>query len=244
MIMPHEVVSREEWLEARKALLVQEKEHTRARDRLNEARRALPWEPVTKEYIFDTPSGPKSLKELFGDCSQLIVYHFMLAPDWEEGCVGCSFLADHLDGAIVHLKQGDAAFVAVSRAPLDKVEAYKKRMGWKFPWVSASGSDFNYDYQASFRDEDIASGTINYNYTEMPAMGDLKDLHGTSVFAKGEDGRIYHTYSTYARGAEQTLTTLMLLDLVPKGRNEEGTMNWVRRHDQYEDAPKPATCCH
>jgi predicted dithiol-disulfide oxidoreductase (DUF899 family) len=244
MIMPHAVVSREEWLEARKALLVQEKEHTRARDRLNEARRALPWEPVTKEYIFDTPSGPKSLKELFGDCSQLIVYHFMLAPDWEEGCVGCSFLADHLDGAIVHLKQGDAAFVAASRAPLDKIEAYKKRMGWKFPWVSASGSDFNYDYQASFRDEDIASGTINYNYTEMPAMGDLKDLHGTSVFAKGEDGRVYHTYSTYARGAEQTLTTLMLLDLVPKGRNEEGTMNWVRRHDQYEDAPKPATCCH
>ncbi|WP_320199152.1 DUF899 domain-containing protein [Agrobacterium sp. rho-13.3] len=242
--MPHAVVSREEWLEARKALLVQEKEHTRARDRLNEARRALPWEPVTKEYIFDTPSGPKSLKELFGDCSQLIVYHFMLAPDWEEGCVGCSFLADHLDGAIVHLKQGDAAFVAASRAPLDKIEAYKKRMGWKFPWVSASGSDFNYDYQASFRDEDIASGTINYNYTEMPAMGDLKDLHGTSVFAKGEDGRIYHTYSTYARGAEQTLTTLMLLDLVPKGRNEEGTMNWVRRHDQYEDAPKPASCCH
>ena len=242
--MPHAVVSREEWLEARKALLVQEKEHTRARDRLNEARRALPWEPVTKEYIFDTPSGPKSLKELFGDCSQLIVYHFMLAPNWEEGCVGCSFLADHLDGAIVHLKQGDAAFVAASRAPLDKIEAYKKRMGWKFPWVSASDSDFNYDYQASFRDEDIASGTINYNYTEMPAMGDLKDLHGTSVFAKGEDGRIYHTYSTYARGAEQTLTTLMLLDLVPKGRNEEGTMNWVRRHDQYEDAPKPATCCH
>ncbi|MGV1870511.1 DUF899 domain-containing protein [Agrobacterium rosae] len=242
--MPHAVVSREEWLEARKALLVKEKELTRARDRLNEARRALPWEPVTKEYIFDTPSGPKSLGELFGNRSQLIVYHFMLAPDWEEGCVGCSFFADHVDGAMAHLEAGDAAFVAASRAPLDKIEAYKARMGWKFPWVSADGSDFNYDYQASFRDEDVASGTIHYNYTDMPAMGDLKDLHGTSVFAKGEDGTIYHTYSTYARGAEQTLTTLMLLDLVPKGRNEEGTMNWVRRHDQYEDAPKAASCCH
>ncbi|POO56385.1 DUF899 domain-containing protein [Agrobacterium rosae] len=242
--MPHAVVSREEWLEARKVLLVKEKELTRARDRLNEARRALPWEPVTKEYIFNTPSGPKSLGELFGNRSQLIVYHFMLAPDWEEGCVGCSFFADHVDGAMAHLEAGDAAFVAASRAALDKIEAYKARMGWKFPWVSADGNDFNYDYQASFRDEDVASGTIHYNYTDMPAMGDLKDLHGTSVFAKGEDGQIYHTYSTYARGAEQTLTTLMLLDLVPKGRNEEGTMNWVRRHDQYEDAPKAASCCH
>ncbi len=242
--MQNAVVSKEEWWEARRELLAKEKELTRARDRLNEARRALPWEPVTKEYLFDGPSGPQSLADLFGNCSQLIVYHFMLAPDWEEGCVGCSFFADHLDGAIIHLKNADAAFVAVSRAPLEKIEAYRKRMGWKFPWVSSDGSDFNYDYQASFTDEDVAAGTITYNYTSMPAIGDLKDLHGTSVFAKGEDGRIYHTYSTYARGAEQTLTTLMLLDLVPKGRNEEGTMNWVRRHDQYEDAPKAASCCH
>ncbi|KQO79730.1 thioredoxin family protein [Rhizobium sp. Leaf262] len=242
--MQNAVVSKEKWLEARRALLAQEKELTRARDRLNEARRALPWELVSKDYSFDTPEGRKSLEDLFGASSQLIVYHFMLAPDWEEGCVGCSFFADHVDGAIIHLQHGDAAFVAVSRAPLAKVEAYRKRMGWKFPWVSAEGSDFNYDYQASFSDDDVASGTITYNYTDMPAMGELKDLHGISVFAKGDDGQIYHTYSTYARGAEQTLTTLMLLDLVPKGRNEEGTMDWVRRHDQYEDAPKAASCCH
>lgn len=242
--MSNAVVSRQEWLEARKALLVKEKELTRARDRLNEARRALPWEPVTRDYVFDTASGPKSLGELFGHCSQLLVYHFMLAPDWEEGCVGCSFLADHLDGAVVHLKAGDAAFVAVSRAPLEKIEAYKARMGWKFPWVSSSGNDFSYDYQVSFRDEDVASGTITYNYRDIPAMGELKDLPGASAFAKGEDGRIYHTYSTYARGAEQVISTLMLLDLMPKGRNEEGTMNWVRRHDQYEDAPKASGCCH
>lgn len=242
--MPHAVVSKEEWLEARKALLVKEKELTRARDRLNEARRALPWEPVTGEYIFDTPSGPKSLAELFGTCSQLLVYHFMLAPDWEEGCVGCSFLADHFDGAVAHLKAGDTAFVAVSRAPLDKIEAYKARMGWKFPWISSHANDFNYDYHVSFRDEEVASGTITYNYRDIPAMGDLKELPGASVFAKGEDGRIYHTYSTYARGAEQAISTLMLLDFMPKGRNEESTMNWVRRHDQYEETPKAAGCCH
>ena len=242
--MSHSVVSSEEWLNARRELLVKEKELTRARDRLNEARRALPWERVTKDYIFDAPSGPKSLGELFDGRSQLIVYHFMLAPDWKEGCVGCSFLADHVDGALAHIRQADANFVAVSRAPLQKIEDYRKRMGWKFPWVSAEGSDFNYDYQASFRDEDVASGTLNYNYTDIPAMGDLKDLHGTSIFAKNESGEIFHTYSTYARGAEQTLGTLMWLDLLPKGRNEEGTMNWVRRHDQYEDAPKAASCCH
>lgn len=242
--MPHAVVSREDWLEARKELLVKEKELTRARDRLNAARRALPWEPVSKEYIFDTPSGPQSLDELFGKCSQLLVYHFMLAPEWEEGCVGCSFLADHLDGAVVHLKAGDAAFVAVSRAPLEKIEAYKARMGWKFPWVSARASDFNYDYQASFRDEEVASGTITYNYREIAPIAELQDLHGASVFAKGDDGKIYHTYSTYARGAEEAISTLMWLDLVPKGRNEEGTMNWVRRHDDYEEAPKATACCH
>ncbi|WP_421404089.1 DUF899 domain-containing protein [Agrobacterium fabrum] len=242
--MSHPVVSKEEWLAARRDLLVKEKELTRARDRLNEARRALPWEEVTKDYIFEAPSGPRSLKELFGDCSQLIVYHFMLAPDWEEGCVGCSFFADHVDGALVHLRHGDAGFVAVSRAPLEKIEGYKNRMGWKFPWVSAEGSDFNYDYQASFRDEDMEKGEITYNYRDMAPFGDLKDLHGISVFAKGEDGKIYHTYSTYARGAEQTLGTLMLLDLVPKGRNEDEVMDWVRRHDQYEDAPKAASCCH
>lgn len=242
--MSHAVVSPEEWLDARKKLLVLEKEATRARDRLNEARRQLPWEKVSKDYVFETPSGPKNLEQLFDGRSQLIVYHFMLAPDWEEGCVGCSFFADHVDGSVIHMQHADATFVAVSRAPLAKIEAYKSRMGWKFPWVSSTGSDFNYDYQASFRDEELSDGQITYNYREMPPMGDTKDLHGISVFAKAENGEVFHTYSTYARGCEQTIGTLMLLDLVPKGRNEESTMNWVRRHDQYEDAPKAASCCH
>jgi predicted dithiol-disulfide oxidoreductase (DUF899 family) len=242
--MSHPVVSKEEWLAARKDLLVKEKELTRARDTLNEARRALPWEPVTKDYIFDTPSGPKSLSELFDGRSQLIVYHFMFAPDWDEGCVGCSFLADHVDGAIPHMRQADVSFVAISRAPLSVTEPYKKRMGWKFPWVSSAGNDFNYDYQVAFRDDDVADGNIVYNYREMPVIKDLNDLHGTSVFAKDENGAVFHTYSNYARGGEQTIATLMWLDLVPKGRNETETMNWVRRHDQYEDAPKAANCCH
>jgi predicted dithiol-disulfide oxidoreductase (DUF899 family) len=242
--MSHAVVSQKEWLEARKNLLVLEKEATRARDRLNEARRELPWEKVSKDYIFEAPSGPKNLSELFDGRSQLIIYHFMLAPDWEEGCVGCSFFADHVDGSVIHMQHADATFVAVSRAPLAKIEAYKTRMGWKFPWVSAGDSDFNYDYQASFRDEELSDGGINYNYREIPPMGDLKDLHGISVFAKDENGEVFHTYSTYARGCEQTIGTLMLLDLVPKGRNEDGVMNWVRRHDQYEDVPKAASCCH
>ncbi|NWJ25137.1 thioredoxin family protein [Rhizobium sp. RM] len=243
--MSHPVVSKEEWLAARRDLLVKEKELTRARDRLNEARRALPWEPVAEDYVFDAPSGPKSLSELFGKCSQLIVYHFMLAPDWEEGCTGCSFLADHIDGAVIHLKHADANFVAVSRAPLEKIEAYKKRMGWKFPWVSSNGNEFNFDYRVSFRDEDIASGTITYNYRDMPAEEGLNEMPGFSIFVKGEDGKIYHSYSTYARGAEETLGTMMMLDLVPKGRNEEEIMDWVRRHDQYEDQPKAAAaCCH
>lgn len=242
--MSHPVVSKQEWLAARTELLVKEKELTRARDKLNEARRALPWEPVTKDYIFDAPSGPKSLSELFDGRSQLIVYHFMFAPDWEEGCVGCSFLADHVDGAIPHIRQADANFVAVSRAPLSVIEPYKRRMGWKFPWLSSAGNDFNYDYQVAFRDEDAVDGNVVYNYREMPVMKDLNDLPGTSIFVKDENGEIFHTYSNYARGGEQTLGALMWLDLVPKGRNEKETMNWVRRHDQYEEAPNSAVGCH
>jgi predicted dithiol-disulfide oxidoreductase (DUF899 family) len=242
--MTHPVVSQEEWTKARRDLLVREKEMTRARDRLNEARRALPWVRVEKDYRFDTPSGGKSLAELFDGRDQLFVYHFMLAPDWEEGCVGCSFLADHIDGALIHIQHGGVSVVAVSRAPMEKIKSYKARMGWKFPWVSAAGSDFNYDYQASFRDEDLASGAITYNYRDIPPIGELKDLHGLSVFAKNDKGEIFHTYSAYARGCEEIIGTLMLLDLVPNGRNEETTMGWVRRHDQYPDAPNTESCCH
>lgn len=241
----HAVVSREEWLKARRALLVQEREETHLRDRVNAARLALPWVEVGKDYSFDTPGGRRSLSDLFEGRSQLIVYHFMFGPTWEAGCPGCSFLADHFDGTLPHLNHHDVTLTAVSRAPLAKLEAYRKRMGWHFPWVSSADSDFNFDFGVSFSDEQLESGAVEYNYETMKVGdrgGDHEESPGLSVFSKDEDGTVFHTYSSYARGIEQFIGTLMILDRAPKGRNEQGTMSFLRRHDEYEDAPKGAHC--
>ncbi len=240
----HAVVSETEWLEARKALLVKEKALTRARDALNAERLALPWVKVDKSYVFDTPTGPRRLGELFNGRSQLIVYHFMFGPDWEAGCPGCSFLADHLDGTSPHLNHHDVTLTAVSRAPLAKIEAYKARMGWRFPWVSSAPSDFNFDYGVSFSPEDLASGSVTFNFREMPVTpDDISELPGLSAFYCDEAGRVYRTYSCYARGAEDLLSALMILDRAPLGRNEKrGAMDFVRRHDEYGPAPHKACC--
>lgn len=242
--MPHPVVSREEWLEARRALLVQEKEATRQRDRLNEARLALPWVKVDKAYAFDTAAGRKTLAELFDGRSQLMIYHFMLGPQWEAGCPGCSFLADHLDGTLPHLNHHDVTLVAVSRAPLAKIDAYKRRMGWHFPWVSSEDSDFNFDYHVSFTPEDLAGENVFYNFTAIPPEQAHDELPGLSAFYRDENGDVFHTYSSYARGPEELIGTYMILDRAPKGRNETEIMDWMRRHDEYEDKPKAASCCH
>jgi predicted dithiol-disulfide oxidoreductase (DUF899 family) len=235
----HKIVSENEWVEARKKLLAREKELTHLQEKIAEERRALPWVKVAKNYVFDTPQGKKTLSELFDGRSQLIVYHFMFSPDWEAGCTGCSFLSDHVDGANQHLKHHDVTYIAVSRAPLDKLLAYKKRMGWKFPWVSSEGSDFNYDYHVSFTKDEVAKKRAFYNFEDSD-IGSMEDLHGTSVFIKDADGTIYHTYSAYARGDERSLGTYMWLDITPKGRNETGAMSWVKRHDEYDAAPKAA----
>ncbi|KXF78713.1 thioredoxin [Paramesorhizobium deserti] len=241
--MQHAVVTREEWLEARRTLLAREKEMTKLRDKLNAERLALPWVKVEKDYVFDTAQGKKTLAELFDGRSQLIVYHFMLGPGWEAGCVGCSFLTDHLDGALPHLQNHDVTLTAVSRAPLAEIEAYKKRMGWRFNWVSSHNNDFNYDYHVSFTPEELAKGKVFYNFTEIDAENAFEELPGMSAFYRDEAGNVFHTYSTYARGAEELIGTFMILDRAPKGRNETTTMHWVRRHDEYENAPKPHACC-
>ncbi len=241
--MEHAVVSPKEWLAARQALLVKEKEATRARDRLRSERLALPWVRIDRDYVFVTPAGPKSLSELFDGRSQLIIYHFMLGPDWEAGCPGCSFLADHLDGTLPHLNHHDVTLVAVSRAPMDKIAAYKARMGWKFPWVSSSANSFNQDFHVSFDKEELKNGTVFYNFTDIPVDRAHDELPGLSAFYKDDSGQIFHTYSNYARGGEEMIGTLMILDFAPKGRNEDSTMDFVRRHDEYEDAPKAAACC-
>jgi len=232
--MNREVVSEAEWLVARKDLLTREKEFNHQRDALSKARRSLPWVKIDKEYVFDGPDGKETLADLFDGRSQLIVYHFMFGPDWEEGCKSCSYLADQFDGANWHLPQRDVTLVAISRAPLSKLEPYKKRMGWRFKWVSSHGNDFNLDYHVSFTKEDEVRGKVYYNY----GMGEFisDELPGLSVFYKNEDGKIFHTYSTYARGLDILVGTYNFLDLVPKGRNEnpESTMDWVRRHDQYD----------
>jgi predicted dithiol-disulfide oxidoreductase (DUF899 family) len=237
------IVSREEWLTARKALLVREKEETHLRDKVNAERLALPWVKVEKSYTFETPEGAKSLGGLFGGRSQLVIYHFMLGPDWDAGCPGCSFLADHLDGTLPHLQHHDVSLVAVSRAPLAKIAAYGKRMGWRFPWVSSHGSDFNYDFHVSFTPEDLAKGKVSYNFTEIVTSDANDELPGLSAFCKDEEGNIFHTYSSYARGPEELIGTYMILDRAPKGRNEAGAMDWMRRHDEYEDAPQTESCC-
>jgi predicted dithiol-disulfide oxidoreductase (DUF899 family) len=241
----HPVVSQDEWLAARKALLLREKEATHLRDAINAERLALPWVKVEKEYLFDTPHGKKSLADLFAGRSQLVVYHFMLGPGWGAGCHGCSFIADHFDGALPHLENHDVTLTAVSRAPLAEVEAYKKRMGWHFPWVSSFGSDFNYDYRVSFTPEEQASGTATYNYTPRPAKANAEPSEepGISSFFKGDSGEVFHTYSSYARGPEELIGALMILDRAPLGRNEKSTMDFVRRHDEYENSSAKHACC-
>jgi predicted dithiol-disulfide oxidoreductase (DUF899 family) len=239
----NQVVSREEWLTARRALLAQEKEATHLRDKINAARLALPWVKVDKGYVFDTPSGKRTLADLFEGRSQLIAYHFMLGPDWKAGCPGCSFLADHLDGALPHLEHHDVTLTAVSRAPLDKIAAYKTRMGWRFPWVSSYGSDFNYDYHVSFTPEDLAKERVTYNFAEIETPNANDELPGLSAFARDDSGTVFHTYSSYARGLEELIGTLMILDRAPRGRNETTTMDFLRRHDEYEDSPKAQSCC-
>ncbi len=230
------VVSRKDWLTARQALLAKEKEFTRARDRLSAERRKLPCVKVEKDYRFQGPQGPVALADLFAGRSQLIVYHFMFGPDWEEGCPSCSFLADGFDGADPHLQHRDATLVAVSRTSFEKLEAYRRRMGWRFKWVSSLGSDFNRDYQVSFSEEELAAGEVNYNYrkTTFP-MGEAP---GLSVFCNNDKGEVFHSYSTYARGLDALINSYQFLDLLPKGRDEDDldfSMAWVRRHDQYED---------
>jgi predicted dithiol-disulfide oxidoreductase (DUF899 family) len=229
-----EIVSEAEWLLARKELLTREKEFTRQRDALSAARRELPMVKIAKEYLFEGPDGKETLADLFDGRSQLIVYHFMLGPDWEEGCKSCSYLADHFDGANWHLPHRDATFVVISRAPLSKIEPYKKRMGWRFKWVSSHGNNFNFDYHVSFTKAEEAKGEVYYNYKMGEFMSD--ELPGLSVFYKDENGDIFHSYSTYARGLDILVGAYNFLDLVPKGRDEnsESTMDWVRRHDQYD----------
>jgi predicted dithiol-disulfide oxidoreductase (DUF899 family) len=237
----HPVVSREEWIEARKAHLKNEKALTRMHDMVSAERRALPWVKVEKEYIFDTPTGKKTLAELFGKNSQLIVYHFMWRWDLGQGCDGCSFLCDHVDGANLHLKHHDVSFVAISRGKLPDLLAYKKRMGWQFDFVSSYESDFNYDYHVSFTEEELAKGKVYYNY-EM--TDGFNELPGISIFYKDENGDIFHTYSSYARGGDILIGAHNFLDLTPKGRNETSTMNWMKRHDEYESSDSASSCCH
>jgi len=228
------IVSRDEWLTARKQLLSKEKELTRLRDGLSAERRALPWVRVDKAYGFDTPEGRQTLAELFAGRSQLVVYHFMFGPGWEQGCPSCSWAADNIDGNVVHLNARGVTLVVVSRAPLAQIAAFQKRMGWCFPWVSSHGSDFNYDYHVSFTPEEIAKGDVSYNYG--PNGFPSEETPGVSVFAKDPSGAVFHTYSAFARGAEPLLGGYFFLDLVPKGRDEAGlpfTMAWVRHHDRY-----------
>ncbi len=234
----HAVVSREEWLQARKSLLALEKEHTHLRDRINAERQALPWVKLEKTYTFNTSEGQKSLDELFDGRSQLLLYHFMFGENWQAGCPSCSFLADHFNGTLPHLNHHDVTLVAASNAPLEKIEAYRKRMGWHFPWVSSHGSDFNRDFDVSFTPSEMARGKVVYNFTEIDSKDAHEELPGLSAFCKDEDGTVYHTYSTYARGLEELASTFMLLDRAPKGRNEGTIMDFVRRHDEYEDEPR------
>jgi predicted dithiol-disulfide oxidoreductase (DUF899 family) len=231
----HEIVSQEQWLEARRALLAEEKAWTRDRDRLAERRRALPWVEIKKDYVFQSADGTVSLDELFDGRSQLVVYHFMFGPEWAEGCPGCSLLSDQVDGARQHFEHNDVSFVAVSRAPIEKLQPYRKRMGWKFRWVSSASSDFNFDFHVSFPLGEREHGVF-YNFEQQPDP-EIDELPGVSVFHQ-DAGKIFHTYSTYGRGGEMFLPVYDWLDVVPKGRNETKNGNlgdWMRRHDRYED---------
>jgi predicted dithiol-disulfide oxidoreductase (DUF899 family) len=240
----HPVVSADLWVAERKALLAREKELVHLRDEVARARRALPWERVAKDYVFDAPEGRRSLADLFAGRRQLLAQHFMLGPGWEQGCPSCSYMADHTDGMTVHLAHRDVSFVAVSRAPLAEIERFKARMGWKFRWVSSSASDFNRDFHVSFDPEDRVDGSVYYNYgmTRFPGT----EAPGISVFCKDDAGDVFHTYSTFGRGVEVMMGTYSMLDLVPKGRDERDVpnkMEWVRHHDRYEPAPTAGACC-
>lgn len=249
--MTHTTVSRDKWLEARLDLLAAEKDLTRRSDQVAQLRRQLPWVQVEKEYVFDGADGRQTLADLFDGRSQLLVQHFMLAPGWEQGCPSCSYMADHTDGMTVHLAHRDVTFVAISRAPLDEIERFRRRMGWQFKWVSSHGTDFNYDFGVSFTPEEVATGRINYNYGKWSLMGE--EWPGVSAFYKDEAGDVFHTYSTYGRGVEVMMGTYRMLDLMPKGRAERDDtfhkMEWVRHHDRYEpESPAKAasatgSCC-
>jgi predicted dithiol-disulfide oxidoreductase (DUF899 family) len=230
--MPHPVVSPDQWQTARAALLKKEKEFTKLRDELSRERRALPWEKVAQHYVFDGPDGPESLSDLFAGKSQLVVYHFMFNPADEHGCPHCSFWADHYDATIPHLRQRDVSFVVISRAPLAKITRFQQRMGWKFKWLSSGNNSFNYDYRVSFTPTDSQEPVYNVG-TLVPGM---PDREGLSVFTKDASGAIFRTYSTYARGIDMINGTYQILDLVPKGRDEDpdATQSWVRYHDRYD----------
>ena len=233
MTAEHTVVPHDEWIGARKAFLVREKEFARQREALARDRRDLPWEAVTKEYVFDGPDGKRTLRDLFEGCGQLVVYHFMFPPDWDAGCEHCSFWADSFNGTPVHLRARDVSFAAISRAPIGKIAAYKQRMGWSFPWVSAGETAFGSDFGAAFTSGQVASHAPVYNYGSEPG---LEDREGISVFTRDEGGRVFHTYSTYARGIDMMNAAYQFLDLVPKGRDEPADGDpqfWVRRHDEY-----------
>lgn len=239
-VTEHKVVSQSEWVAARTQLLAKEKEFTRLRDQLSQQRRDLPWVKVDKKYAFDSPKGKETLAELFEGRSQLVIYHFMFGPGWKEGCPSCSYWADNFNGIIVHLNHRDATMLAVSHAPLEELQAFRKRMNWGFKWVSSFNTDFNYDFQVSARPEELKKGTIYYNYRQLEPFS--SEMPGISVFYKDEDGAVYHTYSCYSRGLDMMNTAYHYLDLLPKGRDEAGLefgMAWVRYHDKY-DAP-PAT---
>jgi len=228
------VVSHDEWVDARKQFLKKEKEFTRQRDEISRLRRELPWEKVEKNYEFETPGSKLSLAELFGGRSQLVIYHFMLGPGWKEGCPSCSYISDHFDGMTIHLANRDVTLAVVSRAPISEIETFKKRMGWKFRWVSSNSSDFNFDYQVSITPDEVGKKQVycNYEMMEFPA----EERPGLSVFAKDASGAVFHTYSSYARGLDILVGAYNFLDLVPKGRDEAGlkhTMAWVRHHDKY-----------
>ncbi len=228
------VVPHEQWVRERVAFMAKEKELTRLRDELSRQRRELPWEKVTKQYVFDGPGGRETLADLFEGRSQLVVYHLMFSPSWDEACKSCSFWADNFNGIDIHLAHRDITLLAISRAPLAKLEAYRKRMGWSFKWVSSGGSDFNYDFQVSFDPETGKSGTACYNYGTGVRVGE--EMPGVSVFYRDRSGDVYHTYSTYSRGIDLLNGAYNYIDLTPKGRDEgEGIMSWLRRRDQYED---------
>jgi predicted dithiol-disulfide oxidoreductase (DUF899 family) len=246
----HPVVSSERWLTERRALLAHEKELTRLRDRIARERRALPWERVDKDYVFEGPAGRCTLAQLFEGRHQLIVQHFMFAPGWEQGCPSCSFMADHSDGMNVHLAHRDVTLVAVSRAPLAEIERFRRRMGWQFKWVSSFGTDFNHDFGVSFTPQAQAGGTVDYNYGKQSFP--TEEAPGISVFYKDDAGDVFHTYSTYGRGVEVMMGTYELLDLTPKGRDERDVdykMEWVRHHDRYDPEPRAGaataggSCC-